>query len=62
MELISKFDNVLDDITIDEILTTIECNEKEVNAETIKKVYEEILKLRLKDASYMLEKLIESYK
>ena len=59
---ISLQDNILEGITFDELITTIQCNEAEVTTETIKKVFDEILNNRLEDARYTLAENIKFIK
>lgn len=42
-------------ITLDELITTIQCNEPEISPAVVKKVYMEILEKQLEDAEYMIE-------
>lgn len=48
-------DSILDGIDFEELITTIQCNEKEVRAETVNKVFEEILEIKLEDAREVLK-------
>jgi hypothetical protein len=49
------YDNILDGITFDDLITAVLSNEPEVNERTVKKVFKEILETQLKDADYLLE-------
>lgn len=42
-------DNILDAITFDEILMTINCNVQNINRKTVLKEIDEILEIRLQD-------------
>lgn len=42
-------------ITLDELITTIQSNEPEISPAVVKKVYMEILEKVLEDAEYMIE-------
>lgn len=42
-------------ITLDELITTIQSNEPEISPAVVKKVYMEILEKQLADAEYMIE-------
>lgn len=44
-------DNALDGITFDEVITTAHCN-----GESIRRAFERILKIRIEDARYMINK------
>ena len=52
----STQDDILTGITYDDIITAVQSNEKEINKNTIKKVFKEILETNMKDAQYLLEK------
>lgn len=56
---ISRHDNILNNITFDELITTCQCNLKEITEQEIIKQFDNILKMNLKDAKY---KLIENIK
>lgn len=61
----SKFslkDDILSGITFEELVQTIESNEKNYDEKTIKKVFDEILKMKLDDAKYVLKQNIETIK
>lgn len=49
-------DSILDGITIDDIITATLSNEKEITEATVTKVFNEILKIQLTDAKFMLNK------
>ncbi|MFW6024957.1 MAG: hypothetical protein ACOCRX_01310 [Candidatus Woesearchaeota archaeon] len=56
--MISVNDNILDNITFEEVITTIQSNEKTINEDTIKRVFNEILEQKMQDAKHILEKNI----
>lgn len=52
---ISVKDNIFDDITIEELITTLQSNESEINERTVRKVYAQILKMKTDDANEVLK-------
>jgi len=56
---INIYDNILDDITFDELITTIQCNELKVTEAVIKRVFNELLESKIHDAKYMLNSNID---
>lgn len=56
MSNICMHDNILDQITFEELVVTIQSNEPQVSKEVIEKVFEELLNAKIEDAKYMLEK------
>ena len=55
-------DDILEGITFEELITTIQCNESEINLSTIKRVFKEILESRLEDARHTLNENIQFIK
>ncbi|MBC8388803.1 MAG: hypothetical protein H8E13_12235 [Actinobacteria bacterium] len=55
---LSLKDDILSGITLEELIQTIESNEKIYNERAIKKVFEEILKIKIEDAKYVLKQNI----
>lgn len=53
-----KHDSLIS-ITYDDIITAIQCNEKTINKDTVKKVYNELIQTALKDARFELNRNIE---
>lgn len=49
-------DALLKAISFEELIETVQANEPEINEKSIMKVYNELLKERLSDASYDLKK------
>jgi hypothetical protein len=47
-------DSILSEITFEELITTVRCNEKTINEESIKRTFENILKTNLEDARFRL--------
>ena len=43
-------DDLLRGITFDELIITVQSNEKTISAETVKKVYKELLQANIRDA------------
>lgn len=56
---LSRFDNVLDPITFDEIIMTVRCNCREIDREAAIKTFKEILEMRLTDAKEIFERNID---
>jgi hypothetical protein len=52
---ISFHDSILDGITYNDLITTIQSNEKEINEQTVQKVFSEILNSQLEDAKNLLK-------
>ena len=50
----NKNDSLIN-ITLDELITTIQSNEPEISPAVVKKVYMEILEKQLEDAEYMID-------
>lgn len=48
-------DNLLDDITLYDVILAVKCNCPVITASEIKKTYREILEQRLEDADFLLE-------
>ena len=55
-------DNILDQITLKELIVTIECNEKKRCDATFRKVYKEILTYKLADGVEILEQYLKERK
>ena len=56
---LSAFDNILDEITFDEVIETIHCNCENITPQTVKEEFHKIMKLRLADAHDLLERNID---
>lgn len=56
---LSRFDNVLDPITLDEIIMTVRCNCREIDRGATIKTFKEILVMRLTDAKEIFERNID---
>lgn len=52
----SHHDSILDGITFDDLITTIQSNEPVIDEMTVTRVYNEILQAQLRDAVYVLQK------
>ena len=52
---VSEFDNLLDGITFQDLITAVRCNCPVVNRQTIKKTVQEILEPRLEDMWFLIE-------
>ncbi|MFA7133284.1 MAG: hypothetical protein WC108_08315 [Bacteroidales bacterium] len=59
-EIFSFQDSILDGITIDDVITAVLSNEKEVNEQTVTKVYNEILRENRENAREMLKKYMQA--
>lgn len=55
-DMFNNYDNLIDGITYDDLITAVQSNEKEVNEKSIKKVFNEILEIQLQDAKFLLDK------
>ena len=53
---ISTQDQILNAITYEELIDTIQSNESVIDEKTVKRVYKEILKFKLSEAEYELKK------
>jgi hypothetical protein len=53
-------DSILDGITIDDVITAVLSNEKEINEQTVTKVYNEILRENRENAREMLKKHMQA--
>ena len=51
-------DNILNDITFEELITTIESNEKTIDEKNITKVFNDLMKIKVSDAKYVFKKNI----
>jgi|WetSurMetagenome_2_1015567.scaffolds.fasta_scaffold59843_5 hypothetical protein len=49
-------DDILSGITFDELIVTLQSNEPHVDKTAVKRVYKEILKAKLEDAMFELER------
>jgi len=49
-------DNILDDITFEELMTTLESNEKTIDEKSITKVFNELMKSKVSEAKYTFKK------
>ena len=56
---LSRYDNVLDPITFDEIIMTVRCNCRNINRQAAIKTFKEILEMRLTDATEIFERNID---
>jgi hypothetical protein len=52
------FNNILDEITFDELIKTVHCNCENITPQTVKEEFHRIMKLRLADAHDLLERNI----
>jgi hypothetical protein len=50
-----ELDNILDGITFDDVLTTVVCNEPEINEASVRKCVKELLSMRMTDFNELLE-------
>ena len=51
-------DNILDDITFEELITTFESNEKTIDEKSITKVFNELMKGKVSEAKFTFKKNI----
>lgn len=56
---LGTYDNLLDGLTFDELLLTVRCNCREVTPEAVRREFTEILKMRLEDASFLLDRNVD---
>lgn len=49
-------DSILDGITFDDLITTIQSNEQTIDEATVTRVYNEIPQAQLRDAMFILQK------
>lgn len=54
-EDLDRGDNLFDEITFSEVITTVHCNCKIVTADAIRKEVKHILEIRMQDMKYLLE-------
>jgi DNA gyrase/topoisomerase IV subunit B len=52
-------DNILDDITFDELITTVEGNEKSIDERSVTRVFNELMKSKINEAKYVFKKNIK---
>lgn len=52
-------DEILTGLTFEELILTINCNEKEKNTSTVLKVYNELLIKRTNEARFLLSKKLD---
>lgn len=52
---VCKQDNLLDDITFDDIILAVHCNCKEITPEAVRKEFKEFLEMRMADTEFLLE-------
>ena len=55
---INRYDDILQGITFDDLITACQCNLREVTAETIKQQFEEMLQANIEDARYIINEQI----
>lgn len=53
--MINRNDSILDGFTFDDLITAVQSNEKEINPQTVTKVFNEILQSQLQDAKFLLK-------
>ena len=58
-ENIHVLDNLFNGFTFEDLLTAVQCNEKEINKNTIKKVFNELLEENTRNAKALLNQNIE---
>ena len=51
----SLYDNILDGITFDDLIVTLQSNEPTIDEEAVLRVFEDIVRANLKDARYILK-------
>ena len=51
-------DSLLEGIDFEELIITLQSNEQEINEQTVNRVFEEILEMKLDDARELLKKNI----
>lgn len=51
---LSEYDNILDGFNIEAIIIALVCNERVIDDRAARKVYHEILEVRLEDAEFIL--------
>jgi hypothetical protein len=49
------FDSILDGISYDDLIETVSCNEKMKDEQTVLRVFDELLNMRIEDAKEMLK-------
>lgn len=52
---LSTYDNILDQITFDDIILALHCNEKIINEAAVKRVAKEIMEGRMIDFNFLLD-------
>lgn len=58
-EDLDRGDNLLDEITFSEVITTVHCNCKIVTEDAIRNEVKHILEIRMQDMKYLLENNID---
>lgn len=56
---LSEYDNILDGFDIESVIIALVCNERVIDGRAVKKVYREILEMRLDDAEFVLNNNID---
>lgn len=56
---ISTYDNLLDEVTFDQLILSVHCNCREITKETVRKEWIEIINERLSDARFLFENNID---
>lgn len=56
---INGCDSILDGITFDDLIVTLQSNERVIDEEAVVRVFEDIVRANLKDARYVLKNNIK---
>ena len=51
----SIYDNILDGITFDDLVTCVQCNVEEIDEEAVMREFEDMVRVNLKDARFLLK-------
>lgn len=57
--MINVSDSILDGITFDDLIVTLQSNERVIDEEAVVRVFEDIVRANLKDARYVLKNNIK---
>lgn len=55
-EDLSEGDNLLDNVTFEELITTVHCNCQEINEKSVREEFKRILEIREQDMNFLLNK------
>ena len=55
----SEHDSLLDGITFEDLIITLQSNEKVIDEEAVKRVFEDLVRANLKDARFLLKEKMQ---